>query len=59
MEPVMLKHLVERYRKDKQLLEAHPENKELLERRIKQHEIDIVKYVTSNKFQVQISYLNL
>ena len=41
MEPVMLKHLVARYRMDKILLEKYPEKKMLLEKRMKQHEKDI------------------
>lgn len=54
-----LKNYVTRYRMDKELLEKHPENKEMLERRIKQHERDIINYVTSDSFQTQLNYLNL
>lgn len=54
-----LKNYVTRYRMDKELLEKHPENKEVLERRIKQHERDIINYVTSDSFQTQLNYLNL
>ena len=57
--PTTLKNYVERYRMDKELLEKHPKNKEMLERRIKQHERDIVDYVTSDSFQSQLNYLNL
>ena len=57
--PTTLKNYVTRYRMDKELLEKHPENKEMLERRIKQHERDIINYVTSDSFQTQLNYLNL
>ena len=57
--PTTLKNYVTRYRTDKELLEKHPENRALLERRIKQHERDIVDYVTSDSFQIQLKYLNL
>lgn len=59
LSPTALKNYVSRYRTDKELLEKHPENKELLERRIKQHERDIITYVTSDSFQEQLNYLNL
>ena len=59
MESVMLKHLVARYRMDKILLEKHPEKKMLLEKRIKQHEKDIVDYVTSDSFHAQLNLLTL
>ena len=58
-EPVMLKHLVARYRMDKILLEKYPEKKMLLEKRIKQHEKDIVDYVTSDSFHAQLNLLTL
>lgn len=51
----MLKHLVARYRIDKMLLEKYPEKKMLLEKRIKQHEKDIVDYVTSDSFHAQLN----
>ena len=57
--PTTLKNYVTRYRMDKELLKKHPENKEMLERRIKQHERDIINYVTSDSFQTQLNYLNL
>lgn len=59
MEPVMLKHLVARYRIDKILLEKYPEKKMLLKKRIKQHEKDIVNYVTSTSFQSKLNLLTL
>lgn len=55
----MLKHLVHRYKLDKELLEKHPENKELLERRIARHKEDIVAYVTSEGFECALNNLNL
>ena len=51
MEKVKLKHLVARYKQDKEFLKTHPEDQELLEKRIKRHEKDIVDYVTSDSFQ--------
>ena len=57
--PLTLKNYVYRYRTDKELLEKHPENKEMLERRIKQHEKDIIDYVTSDRFQTQLKYLKI
>ena len=57
MEPVLLKHLVARYKIDKMLLEKYPEKKVLLEKRIKQHEKDIVNYVTSTSFQAKLNVL--
>ena len=59
MEPVLLKHLVSRYKMDKMLLEKYPEKKMLLEKRIKQHEKDIVNYVTSTSFQSKLNLLKL
>lgn len=59
MKPVMLKHLVARYKIDKILLEKYPEHKVLLEKRIKQHEKDIVNYVTSTSFQSKLNLLKL
>lgn len=59
MKPVMLKHLVARYRMDKILLEKYPEKKMLLGKRIKQHEKDIVNYVTSTSFQSKLNLLKL
>jgi hypothetical protein len=44
---------------DKELLSKYPENKELLERKIKEHEKAIIEYVTSDRFQTQLNYLNL
>lgn len=57
--PTTLKHYVARYRMDKELLSKHPENKELLERKIREHERSIIEYVTSDRFQTQLNYLNL
>lgn len=57
--PTTFKHYVARYRKDKDLLLKHPENKDLLERRIRDHEKSIIEYVTSDRFQTQLNYLNL
>lgn len=57
--PTTLKHYVARYRMDEELLSKHPENKELLERRIREHEKLIIEYVTSDRFQTQLNYLNL
>lgn len=37
------------------LLEKYPEKKMLLEKRIKQHEKDIVDYVTSDSFHAQLN----
>ena len=54
-----LKHYVARYKMDKALLEKHPENKELLKKRIERHKQDIVDYVTSERFEIQLNYLNL
>lgn len=59
IESTSLKHYVARYRMDKELLTKHPENKELLERKIKEHEKAIIEYVTSDRFQTQLNYLNL
>lgn len=59
MKPVLLKHLVARYKIDKMLLDKHPEHKVLLEKRIKQHEKDIVNYVTSTSFQSKLNLLTL
>ena len=44
---------------DKILLEKYPEKKMLLENRIKQHEKDIVDYVTSDLFHAQLNLLTL
>ena len=57
--PTTLKYYVERYRMDKELLSKHPENKELLERKIREHEKSIIEYVTSDRFQTELNYLNL
>lgn len=57
--PISLKYYVSRYRMDKELLSKYPENKELLERKIKEHEKAIIEYVTSDRFQTQLNYLNL
>lgn len=57
--PTTLKQYVSRYRTDKELLSKHHENKELLERRIRDHEKAIIEYVTSDRFQTQLKYLNL
>ena len=54
-----LKHYVARYKMDKILLERHPEHKELLKKRIKQHEQDIVAYVTSERFEYALEHFNL
>ena len=43
MERVTLKHLVARYKQDKEFLQTHPENRELLEKRIRRHEKDIAE----------------
>lgn len=59
IEPVLLKHLVARYKMDKMLLDKHPEHKVLLEKRIKQHEKDIVNYVTGTSFQPKLNLLTL
>lgn len=59
MGQVLLKHLVARYKMDKMLLDKHPEHKELLEKRIKQHEKDIVNYVTNTSFQSRLNSLTL
>ena len=48
-----------RYKTDKMLLERHPEHKELLEKMIKQHEKDIIAYVTSERFEYALEHLNL
>ena len=55
----MLKHLVHRYKLDKELLEKYPENKELLEKRIARHKEDIVAYVTSKHFECALNNLHL
>lgn len=52
MEPVLLKHLVARYKLDKMLLDKHPEHKVLLEK-------DIANYVTSISFQSKLDLLTL
>lgn len=52
MEKVTLKHLVARYKQDKEFLQTHPENRELLEKRIRRHEKDIAEYVSSDSFQM-------
>lgn len=57
--PTTLKHYVARYIMDKNLLSKNPENKELLERRIRDTEKSIIEYVTSDRFQTQLNYLNL
>lgn len=54
-----LKHYVARYKKDKELLEKHPEYRELLEKRIARHEQDIIAYVTSKGFECALNNLNL
>lgn len=59
MGKLMLKHYVARYKTDKRLLERHPEHKEWLEKRIKQHEKDIIAYVTSESFECALNNLNL
>lgn len=56
---VKLRHLVARYKIDKELLEKHPEHKELLEKRIERHKKDIVEYVTSSKFEYALKSFNL
>ena len=50
MEKVALKHLVARYKQDKEFLQTHPENRESLEKRIRRHEKDIAEYVSSDSF---------
>ena len=57
--PVTLKNYVARYRLNKKLLYKYPEHKEMLEKIIKQNERDIIDYVTSYNFQVQLNSLNL
>lgn len=57
--PPTLENYVARYKIDKALLEKHPENKELLEKRIERHKQDIVDYVTSERFEIKLKYLNL
>lgn len=59
MEPVLLKHLVTRYKMDKKLLDKYPKHKVLLEKRIRQDEKDIVNYVTSTSFQSKLNLLTL
>lgn len=54
-----LKNYVARYKMDKELLEKHPEQRELLEKRIAEHEKDIVAYVTSERFECALNNLNL
>lgn len=56
MERVTLKHLVARYKQDKEFLQTHPENRELLEKRIRRHEKDIAEYVSSDSFQMILNY---
>ena len=62
MTNVGLKQLVERHRKDTEMLRKYkdnPERKELLEARIKKHEKAIIEYVTNNKFQAALNAFNL
>lgn len=54
-----LKEYVQLYRMDNELFQKHPENKDLFEKRIKEHEKAIIEYVTSDRFQTQLNYLNL
>lgn len=56
---ITLKNYVARYRLNKKLLNKHPEHKEMLEKIIQQNERDIIDYVTSDKFQMQLHNLNL
>ena len=59
MESVTLKHLVARYKLDKEFLQKHPENRELLEKRIRRHEKDIAEYVSSDSFQMVLNCYNI
>ena len=57
-----LKNFVARYKTDKRLLEQYPEQskeRQLLEKRIKRHEQDIVRYVTGEHFECALNNLNL
>lgn len=56
---ITLKNYVARYRLNKKLLNKYPEHKEMLEKIIQQNERDIIDYVTSDKFQMQLHNLNL
>lgn len=55
MESVTLKNLVERYKRDKEFLQTHPENRELLEKRIRRHEMDIAEYVSRDSFKMLLN----
>lgn len=59
MERVTLKHLVARYKPDKEFLQKHPENRELLEKRIRRHEKNIAEYVNSDSFQMVLNCYNI
>lgn len=59
MEKVALKHLVARYKQDKEFLQTHPENRESLEKRIRRHEKDIAEYVSSDSFQMILNCYNI
>lgn len=59
MERVTLKHLVARYKQDKEFLQTHPENRKLLEKRIRRHEKGIAEYVSSGSFQMILNCYNL
>lgn len=56
---ITLKNYVARYKLNKRLLNKHPEHKEMLEKIIRQNERDIIDYVISDKFQMQLDNLNL
>lgn len=45
-----LYNYITRYRQDTELLKKHPDKKDLLEKRIKQHEKEIIRLVTSDSF---------
>jgi hypothetical protein len=54
-----IENYIERYRINKRLLENHPECSELLERKIKEAEIKIVEYFTSDNFVERMKYINI
>ena len=58
LEPT-LKNYIARYNLNKELLEKHPENRALIERKLKEAEQDIIKYVTNETFVAKLDYLNL
>ena len=56
---VTLKNLIARYKFNKEMLEKYPEKKELFERKMKEAEDEILKYVTNDNFVSRLDYLNL